>query len=157
MKMKYYPVVKNWRKIKSVINDKDIQEVMVRDFDKFTYGRWEKPFKHGELPGEWETCDWQFERKGRPPEFWMYVKHSACHWLVNFNLMLAMKVEPKRKWRILTSQKHSTVWDGENTLFDFNFLALQVDPDEAFEMANRKQLKEGVKKRIFLAEKVILK
>jgi hypothetical protein len=56
----------------------------------------------------------------------MYVKHAACHWLVNFALELAQHVEPNRAWRIITSQEHSTVWDGKDTLFDFNFLALGV-------------------------------
>ena len=40
------------------------------------------------------------------------MKHAACHWLVNFALELAQLVEPDRKWRIITSDKHSTVWDG---------------------------------------------
>jgi hypothetical protein len=46
-----------------------------------------------------------------------------------------MLAEPKRKWRIITSDKHSTVWDGEYTLFDFNFQALGVSPKECFEDA----------------------
>ena len=65
------------------------------------------------------------------------MKHAACHWLVNFNLALAMLVEPKRQWRILSHPRHSTTWDGKNTLFDFNFLALGVPASEAFQMARR--------------------
>ena len=33
-------------------------------------------------------------------------------------------MEPKKEWRIITSRIHSTVWDGEHTLFDLNGLAL---------------------------------
>jgi hypothetical protein len=37
---------------------------------------------------------------------------------------LAQLVEPKKEWRIVTSLIHSTVRDGEYTLFDLNGLAL---------------------------------
>jgi hypothetical protein len=48
------------------------------------------------------------------------VKHAACHWLVNFALRLAILAEPARPWQIVSSQAHSTVWDGQSTLFDCN-------------------------------------
>jgi hypothetical protein len=41
-------------------------------------------------------------------------------------LKLAMQVEPNRIWHIVTSDEHSTVWDGKKTLSDMNFLALGV-------------------------------
>ena len=68
---------------------------------------------------------------------------GKCHWLVNFNLRLAMLTEPERLWRIITSGKHSSVWDGEHTLFDLNFLALGIPPDECFEMAYETELPVG--------------
>ncbi len=51
------------------------------------------------------SCDWGWDRRGRPPKYWDYVKHGACHWLVNFNLELANLAKPKRIWRILMSDK----------------------------------------------------
>jgi hypothetical protein len=54
---------------------------------------------------------------------------------VNFNLRLAMLVSPRRPWTIVTSDRHSTVWDQGGTLFDMNFLALGVPADEAWELA----------------------
>jgi hypothetical protein len=56
-------------------------------------------------------------------------------WLANWILELAQLVEPQRAWRILKSDKHSTVWDGVNLLFDFNFQAFGVPPKECFELA----------------------
>jgi hypothetical protein len=79
------------------------------------------------------------------------VKHAACHWLVNFNLRLAQLVEPQRPWRILTSDEHSTVWDGDSTLFDFNFLALCIDPESCFSLANEEELPVGKQLKVFLA------
>jgi len=54
---------------------------------------------------------------------------------VNFALRLACLAEPKRSWRIVTSDKHSTVWDGHRTLFEFNFQAMGIDAQECWERA----------------------
>ena len=35
----------------------------------------------------------------------------------------------------MTSDRHSTVWDGEQTLFDFNFTALGFDAEDAWDLA----------------------
>jgi hypothetical protein len=150
--MKYYPITKKWAKIKPHIENKIVQDILVQDFNKYTMGLWGKPFTKGMKPFDFESCDWHCERRGRRPEYWDYVKHAACHWLVNFNLELAKLVEPKKEWRIVTTQKHSTVWDGGEILFDFNFSALQIDPDEAFEMANKKHLPIGKKLTVYHAE-----
>jgi len=131
-----------------------VVRALVRDFNKFTYGRWKKEFKEGMVPFEFESCDWWLEHKGRKPAFWQYVKHSACHWLVNFNLELAQLVMPEEQWRIVTSDKHSTVWNGSNLLFDFNFLALGISAEECFELANSggKVLKSGKHRRCSFLE-----
>ena len=54
-----------------------------------------------------------------------------------------MLVMPDRQWRIITSQKHSTVWDGEDTIFDFNFQAFGIDANECFELAAKTMLPPG--------------
>ncbi len=80
------------------------------------------------------------------------VKAGASHWLVNANLKLAELSEPKRAWRILASDKHSTVWDGELTLFDMNFSAFRVPPEEAFALAWESELKPGKLLTVYFAE-----
>jgi hypothetical protein len=140
--------VRNWRKIKRHLGDRELNDILVRDFNKYTFGLWRKRFTLGQFPDQFESCDWRPYRPGRYPAYWRYVKHGACHWLVNFNLKLATLVEPARKWRILTSDYHSTVWDDHETLFDFNFSALGISPKEcflrarcAYELAPRQQLR----------------
>ena len=61
---------------------------------------------------------------------------------------------PKREWRVLTSEKHSTVYDGEDMLFDFNFLALGIPADEAYQMAREdgEELKVGKHLKLHYAE-----
>lgn len=128
--VRYYDPVRNWRRIEPHLPV--AEPVLVRDFNRFTFGRWRKPFTVGHYPAQFESCDWRWERRGRHPRFWRYVKHSACHWLVNHGLVLAQSVMPERPWRIVTSDRHSTVWDGDATLFDLNFVALQVPASEAW-------------------------
>ncbi len=64
--------------------------------------------------------------------------------LVRYNLKLAKLVAPKRNWGILTSDLHSTVWDGECTIFEFNFYAFGIPADKAFERAAFGSMKEQV-------------
>jgi hypothetical protein len=88
-------------------------------------------------PEEFESSDWRLDRRPPHPRFWRYVKHEACHWLVNFALRLATLAEPGRVWRVVTSQAHSTVWDGKRTLFDLQFQALGVKAEECWELASQ--------------------
>lgn len=151
--MKYYNVGKYWTKrIEPHVHDPEVRKVLNEDFHKFTMGKWNKPYDTSKTPSHYESCDWQCDHRGKWPRYWKYVKHAACHWVVNFNLELAKRASPRREWRIVTSQKHSTVWDGKETLFDMNFLALGIDPDEAFKLANKRQLKPGKHRRVYFAE-----
>src|SRR5262245_12737081 len=117
----YYDLKKNWRRVRRHLSDPILNAILVEDFNKYTFGRWNKPFRHGDYPADFESCDWRYSRRCEDPNFrfcgyMRYVKHSACHWVVNFALRLAMLVEPNREWRIITSGDHSTVWDGRDTL-----------------------------------------
>lgn len=137
--MRYYDLKRHWAKrIVPHLDNKELNDILVTDFDKFTCGRWLLEFKPGGFPDEYESCDWRLKHKAPYPRFWRYVKHSACHWIVNFTLKLAMLVEPNRNWRIISSDAHSTVWDGDKTLFDFNFQALGISPQECYDSATGK-------------------
>lgn len=140
----YYDAVRNWRKISRHLDNVILQNVLVEDFNKYTYGRSRRTFQHGQCPRDFESSTWGFDWKGREPSYWRYVRTKACHWLVNFNLMLATLVEPKRKWRIITSDEHSTVWDGQTTLFDLNYQAFGITPAECFRAAYQEEMLPGV-------------
>jgi hypothetical protein len=55
--MRYYDLKRNWRKVKRHIEPHEVQALLVRDFNKFTWGQWRKPFKPGMLPTQFESCD----------------------------------------------------------------------------------------------------
>lgn len=165
--IEYYDLVKNWEKVKPNLGDPELKKVLARNMNKFTYGRRREKFKYGNVPSEhdkgcewqnWDDYDYVVQANGDVlydvPDFWEYVCWGACHWLVNFNLRLAQLVEPRRPWRILTSRRHSTVWDGDKLLFEFNFQALGIPPAECFELARRggRELKIGTSDPTVLAE-----
>ena len=105
--IRYYPLQRHWtKKIRPHLTDEKLNATLVKDFNKFTWGRWRQKFKRGELPFTYESCDWWCTHRGPMPRYWQYVKHAACHWTANWALELAQLVEPNRQWRIITSQKH---------------------------------------------------
>ena len=63
-----------------------------------------------------------------------------------------MSAVPDRPWRIITSDLHSTVWDGEKTLFDFNYQAMGVPPDDCFANAFEDELEPGELSEVGFAE-----
>ena len=46
-------------------------------------------------------------------------------------------------WRIITSDAHSTAWDGDRLLFDFNFQAMGIPPQKCFDLAYKEELAPG--------------
>lgn len=143
--MHYYDPQKNWRKLKRYVNDDDIQQKLYADMLIYTRYVNRRDFQPGDKPCNFEISDWRCDRgqRGRLPAYWDYVCGLACHWLVNFNLMLAMRVEPDRPWRIVTSAKHSTVWDGDGHIFDLNFHAKGIPAAECYDLAKGRCLKPG--------------
>ena len=146
-KFRYYDLKKNWRKVKRHLRDPLLNYLLVEDFNKFTRGQWNVPFPEDLYPADFEDCDWLPDRsvdpKFRHCAYMRYVKHGACHWLVNFTLRLAVLVEPNREWCIITSDQHSTVWDGHETLFEFNWQAFGVPADVCFRSAHDEVLRPG--------------
>lgn len=143
---KYFDIQKNWRKLGPIFRSEEARRIWKPCMDQFDMWRFEdnkrsgewKPDQHGNLPSDYDSCDWRFMTAGRHPEFWDFVCHSACHWIVDLALFVAMKAYPDIPWRIVTSKRHSTVWNGDlknPVMFDLNFLALKVKPSDAMEAA----------------------
>ena len=143
-RFRYYDLKKNWRKVEPHLRDPVLNDILVEDFDQFTMGRWNVPFPEDLYPVDFEDCQWwPDDPKFKFSPYMRYVKYGAGHWLVNFALRLAMLVEPNREWRIITSSKNSTVWDGCDTLFEFNWQAFGVPADMCFRSAHDEVLRPG--------------
>jgi hypothetical protein len=137
MPMRYYDLQKNWtKKIEPHLVNKQLNKILVRDLNKLSSSRWGKSFVYGQYPWEYGGREWKIGHNGPAPRYWSYTQFGSCHWLVNFNLKLATLVEPQQGWRIVKSAEHSTVWDGAETLFEFNFLAFGIPPHECFDLAS---------------------
>ena len=143
--MKFYPIQKRWKKLGPVYRSPEAKAVWLPEMMDYQRQRmadfgvtYAYPQDTPDLrPEDWESCDWRYSqgRKGPQPSFWSFVCHGSCHWLANLSLFVAQQVEPNRPWRIVTSGTHTTVWDGEETLFDANFVALGITPDQTWELA----------------------
>jgi len=147
---KYFAIGKHWtNKIKPVIESTNAQKILHYDFKKYIKSKqhnlnnkykasgsnkrvnWN--FTKNCTPRDWDSVDWRLFRFGRPPAYDAYVCHGACHWIVNTLLYTATKAFPKTQWQIVTSDEHSTVWDGNCPFFDLNYLALKVTVQDCFE------------------------
>lgn len=143
--MQYYDIQKNWKKVKPVLTSEHARRII--QFCMFDFynqhpnrGGPSQLFNHGYLPMDSDGCDWRLDVRGRPPEYFKYVCHGKCHWLVDVNLYCANQVCPEENWSIYTSDKHSTVINESKTLlWDMNFKALKIDPDEAFDLATNEE------------------
>eukprot|EP01043_Picozoa_sp_COSAG02_P027184 COSAG02_NODE_1591_length_11781_cov_861.345403_2_plen_341_part_00 len=74
-------------------------------------------------------------RQYADPPFWGWVCGGACHSLVPLYVWIVQQVDPTAAWRVITSDAHSTVWDGGGRLFDPIFEAMGVEATEAFRRA----------------------
>ena len=150
--MKYKNIQEDWRKVGPIYRSQEAREIwypaMVdRDFQRMEEDNVEiaiPPNTPETTPSTFDSCDWRVAdpapgslrvRRGRKPPYWDFVCHGASHWLVNLQLYVAQQAEPHRPWRIVSSDKHSTVWDGDETLWDGIFLALGISPEEAWNLA----------------------
>ena len=50
-----------------------------------------------QYPKHFDSCDWRFSRKGRPPIFDNWICHAACHWIANINVAVVMEAFPDRE------------------------------------------------------------
>lgn len=151
-KIQYYPIAKHWRRLKPFFEYPESEQfwrLNMRDYYEQRMLKHQIPYQHDEskysTPSDYDSCDWRWCRPGRHPQFWNYVCHSACHWLVDCNLFVATNALPQFQWRIVSSPKHSTVWNGDAknpVLFDLNFLALEVSAKEAWEIASVGHMKK---------------
>ncbi len=159
-KVEYFPIQKHWRKLKPIFESREARSIWWPNMLEYLEQRaHQNGYNHRltpeyrarlHLPRDFDSCDWRYnceDRKGRQPRFWDYACHSACHWIVDLCLYVASTAYPDVPWRIVSSSKHSTVWNGDTNnpvLFDVNFLAIGVTPKEALKLAKRgRELKPG--------------
>lgn len=82
-----------------------------------------------------KQCDTKPRGQHADPPFWDWVCGGACHSLAPLYLWIARQAEPTTAWRIISSDAHSTVWDGSGQIFDPIFEAMGIEPTEAFRRA----------------------
>ena len=155
MTFKYYDIQKNWRKLKPLYEQDSVlflsycemeahAEARLTDFNKeneadgiaHRYSYEPKTFTKDLRPWDYESCDWMcyYDKPGRKPGYFQWVRHSACHWIVNANYLVITELEPNHPWQIVESDFHSTCVDvSRGLMFDTNFLALGISAEECYQ------------------------
>ena len=77
--MRYYDPIRNWRRIQPHLAK--AESVLVRDFNKFTYGRWRQKFAAGMFPMS-SSCDWWCEHRGFPSVLAVCQAQRAIGWSI---------------------------------------------------------------------------
>lgn len=143
----YFPIQARWGKLGPIFKSEEstrLWRANLREYSEQRYADYKLSYKYDpkrySLPKHHDHCDWRFDRRrpGPMPAFWDFACHSACHWVVDMALYVARSAYGKVPWRVVSSQKHSTVWDGDEAhpvLFDINFLALGISAPEALKLA----------------------
>lgn len=143
--MKFYNVQKNWSKIKPIIETEECKNIWYHDLeissltkaDQFGFDYHQRDYDEVEYPMDYDSCDWRYDSgRGRKPNYYKYVVHGRCHWVVNMNLYTAMKLIPHKEWRIVSGDIHSTVWNGEDMVFDINYFILYPKINEWWKELN---------------------
>jgi len=144
--MKYVNLQRRWQQVGPYYRCETAKNIWTPEMTAYLYGRgvdYGFPWKYKpiESPAAVDSCDWRWGhgRRGPQPGYWEYVCHSACHWIVNLHLWVACHIESQTPWQIVSSDKHSTVWDGKDRLWDGNFLALGVEAKEAWKLAGKQK------------------
>lgn len=143
---RYVDIQKHWRKLKPFYYSNaafQIWKPCMLEFVETKAGEHNGKYQHEEqerhkFPEGYECCDWRYypPRRGRQPAFWKFVCHSACHWLADLNLFVAMSAWPEQPWRIITHSKHTTVWNGNQKtplVYDANWSAFDSTADKPYE------------------------
>lgn len=152
--MRYYDFSSNWDdKCRPHLKDPKFQDLLKRNFGLYVKGRFEsfvppRTFEPGSTPSKYDLGTWR-KFTPNPEPFWDYVCSGACHWLVNSYQRLAQLAEPDRDWRIVSGEEHSSVWDGEETLFDPQYCALQENPKTIFDQSEYKILEPRKRVRVY--------
>ncbi len=138
---RYVDIRKHWRRLKPIYYSDEALYIWKPCMLEFAV--MDRGFPHEEqarhkFPEGYECCDWRYypPRRGRQPAFWKFVCHSACHWLADLNLFVAMSAWPKEPWRIITASEHTTVWNGDFELpivYDANWSAFSSTASKAGE------------------------
>jgi hypothetical protein len=105
--MRAYPVEDRLYMFRPHFDNPVVQQVLLHDINICTLALLGEHIMACDLPKNFEhywACTYKF--------------YEACECLVNTHMTLLSLVQPNKKWRIVTSELHSTVWDGADELFD---------------------------------------
>ena len=79
--------------------------------------------KSSRYPVDYDSSDWRCDVEDAP-WWYTYVCLGNCHAMARLSLIVMKQVEPEVDWQIVSSDEHSTCWDGGHRIFDMNYMAI---------------------------------
>jgi hypothetical protein len=135
--MRHLNYSKYWPNARHLLNDKTYLDNAYIDTMSYIYDHEYKrnwPRDDRLLPGDWEGTGYLHETRKRA-EYWRFALLNACHFLTNNYLYLAQTFDPNRDWRIICNTRHSTIWDGADTIFDLQYGKINYSADQCYKTA----------------------
>lgn len=130
--LKYFDVSKHWNKLNPIYESNEIKEFVLLQLNEYLEVKAEddgytfKPLTEFEYPYLYNMDCWICNGRKRRLKYFNWVLHRACHYMAPVNLEVIAEAFPNKEWRLVNSDFHSTVWDGERTVYDLNYKALGV-------------------------------
>ena len=88
------------------------------------------------LPHHFDSMGWRYFEKGEThPKYWDYVCSRACHFMIKLYHWVIVQALPEHDWQIISSDSHSTIWNGKDLIYDPAFQALQISAGKCFDLA----------------------
>jgi hypothetical protein len=142
----YFDIEAHWDGLEPIYESDNVKLACRVEYNSLLIARWlvdgkcyplelHKNFKYPEF---FDETDWRTEQPEKP--YYKWTCSESCHWISNVNLLVAMFYQPEREWRLIKSREHSTVWDGETTIFETQFLALGIPVEETINIINNSKI-----------------
>lgn len=88
-------------------------------------------YEVGTMPAELDSRCYAI-KAGRPKGYADYILGGGCHWVCNWLLSCIEQVEPNKPWRIVTSDLHTCLWDGNRVLLDITYQGLDLSIEDSY-------------------------
>ena len=145
---RHFDIGRNWKKLAPYAETKEARRRLDRDLRIYSAVRAREADEHykklghknyssswnqyteGTMPNGLDTrCQ---SMSARPKKYEDYILGGGCHWIVNWSLCILEHALPKKEWRIVSSDLHSAVWDGNKTFFDITYFPRGLSIDDTY-------------------------
>lgn len=133
--LKYFNISRNWKILNPVYESDEVKGITIEEMNCYRLlinKEYNVPLETGisrvfRYPAEFDSGDWRNYRIGRPPLYDRWICTDTCHFSVNIHMEVLTQVFPDIPWRIIKTEKHSTIFDGIGRIYDPIYQGIKWD------------------------------